>query len=76
MNATVPQRFIDQHLEDDPARAAAEYLAEFRSDIEGFVSREAVTACVSVGVRERPPIGDLFKYWAFVDDPECFTQGV
>jgi hypothetical protein len=66
MNATVPQKFIDQHLEDDPARAAPEYLAEFRSDIEGFVSREAVTACVSVGVRENPPMGG-FRYYAFVD---------
>jgi hypothetical protein len=66
MNATVPQKFIDQHLEDDPARAAAEYLAEFRSDIEGFVSREAVTACVSQGVREYPPTGGI-RYWAFVD---------
>src|SRR6476661_131288 len=31
MNQTVPQAYIDQHVADDPARAAAEYLAQFRS---------------------------------------------
>src|SRR5688572_21149182 len=42
MNPTVPQSVIDRAIERDPASAAAEYLAEFRSDIESFVSREVV----------------------------------
>ena len=46
MNPTVPQRVIDEATERDPASAAAEYGAQFRSDIEGFVCREAVEACV------------------------------
>jgi hypothetical protein len=66
MNPTVPQSLIDQHLADDPARAAAEWLAEFRSDIESFVAREAVEACVSLGVRERPPLSNM-SYAGFVD---------
>ena len=37
---------IDRALEKDRARASAEYLAEFRTDIEGFVSLEVVEACV------------------------------
>jgi hypothetical protein len=37
-----------------------------RSDIESFVSRDAVEACVAVGVRERPPMSDV-SYFAFVD---------
>jgi len=41
-------------------------MAEFRSDIESFVSREAVEACVSVGVRERAPVSGI-RYSAFVD---------
>jgi hypothetical protein len=45
-------------MERDPASASAEYLAEFRSDIESFVSREAVEARGAVGVRERAPVGD------------------
>jgi hypothetical protein len=54
-NPTLPQRVVDRALERDPAAARAEFLAEFRTDLEGFLSREAVTACVSSGVRERPP---------------------
>ena len=38
MNATVPQSYIDAHMEEDPARASAEYLAQFRSDLEAFVA--------------------------------------
>ena len=41
-------------MQEDPARAAAEYLAQFRSDLEAFVSREAVEACIDWGVFERP----------------------
>jgi hypothetical protein len=39
-----------------PARNRAEYLAERRSDQEGYVTREAIEACVDVGIRERPPM--------------------
>jgi hypothetical protein len=66
MNPSVPQSFIDRHLADDPARASAEYLAQFRTDLEAFVSREAVEACVSWGVRERPDKFEL-SYIAFID---------
>ena len=37
-----------------------------RSDVQSFVSREAVEACVSLGVRERPPVSGV-RYSAFVD---------
>jgi hypothetical protein len=66
MNPSVPQSFIDEHMADDPARASAEYLAQFRSDIEGFVSREAVEACVVQGRLELPPTPRGI-YIAFVD---------
>ena len=66
MNPTVSQRVIDDAMERDPASAAAEYLAEFRSDIEGFVNREVVEACVAPGMYERPPQPGL-RYAAFVD---------
>jgi hypothetical protein len=66
MNPTFPQRTIDEAMGRDPASGAAEYLAEFRTDVEAYVSREAVEACVSVGVIERPPItGEV--YFGFVD---------
>jgi hypothetical protein len=66
MNPTVPQRLIDEAAERDPSSAAAEYGAQFRSDIEGFVTRETVEACVSFGLRERGPVGGTI-YSAFVD---------
>jgi hypothetical protein len=62
MNPTVPQRTIDVAAERDPASAAAEWLAEFRTDVESFVSRETLEACVSLG----SPIDGVF-YRAFVD---------
>jgi hypothetical protein len=66
MNPTVPQRFIDDQIERDPSGAAAEYMAEFRSDIESFVSREVVDAAVVLGRRELPRIAGV-SYRAFVD---------
>jgi hypothetical protein len=65
-NPTIPQAEIDLALEADRPRNAAEYLAEFRTDLESFVSAEAVQACVSVGVYERPPQRDT-TYYGFVD---------
>jgi hypothetical protein len=66
MNASVPQSYVDAHMAEDPARAAAEYMAAFRSDLETFVIREAVDACISSGVRERPPMRGT-SYRAFCD---------
>lgn len=66
MNPSVPQRVIDEATERDPASAAAEYGAQFRSDVDSFVNREAVEACVSVDVQERSPISGV-RYSAFVD---------
>lgn len=66
MNPSVPQRVIDDATERDPASAAAEFGAEFRSDVEMLLSREAVEGCVDVGVLERPPVKGV-TYWGFVD---------
>ena len=66
MNPTVRQRVIDEAMENDPAWAAAEYGAQFRADIEGYIQREAVEACMSEGVFERPPLPGI-RYHAFVD---------
>ena len=53
-NPELPQSIIDKAMERDPAAAAAEYMAEFRTDVEGFITREVVEACVTLGIRERP----------------------
>ncbi len=66
LNPSLPQSVIDRAMERDPASASAEYLANFRTDIESFVSREAVEACVEVGCFERLPLLGV-GYKAFVD---------
>ena len=66
MNATVPQRLIDDELERDPARGASEYLAEFRTDIETFVPREVVDALVVPGRFQLPRISGV-NYFGFFD---------
>jgi hypothetical protein len=65
-NPSLPQSVVDRALERDHAAASAEYLAQFRSDIEGFISREQVECCVERGMRERPPI-DGIRYFSFTD---------
>jgi hypothetical protein len=66
MNPSVPQRFIDAAYEDDAASANAEYGAEFRTDVETFISREVVDAAVIIGRHELPRI-DGVQYVAHVD---------
>ena len=66
MNPTVPQKVIDDALQEDPSKAGAEYLAEFRSDIETFVDREVVESAVVVGRHELAPVSGV-QYVAFVD---------
>ena len=66
MNPTISEAFVAAELAKDEAAARAEYLAEFRTDIETFLSREIVEACVEPGVHARPP-RDGLRYAAFVD---------
>lgn len=66
MNPNLPQRIIDEAMKLDPARARAEYLGEFRSDLEAFVSAEAV-ADAQRGKPLELPFRDKQKYHAFAD---------
>jgi hypothetical protein len=66
MNPTVPQSVVNEAIEADPASAAAEYLGEFRSDVETFVSRDIVEAAVVPGRHELPRV-DGVRYVGFVD---------
>lgn len=66
MNPSVDESIIDTAYLDDPIAAAAEYGAEFRRDVERFVSHE-VLAVVTVPERgELGPQPDV-RYVAFVD---------
>ena len=45
MNPTITQAFIDAQYERDPASAMAEYGAQFRNDIDSYVTRDAIAGC-------------------------------
>ena len=65
-NPTLSEHVVARAYERDPGSAAAEYGAEFRTDIESFVSREAVDAAIVPGRLELPPIEGV-RFYAFVD---------
>ena len=66
MNAAVPQAYIDRHVADDPARAAAEYGAQFRDDVAGYVDRAVVEAAIVAGRCEPSSMPDA-RYVGFCD---------
>jgi hypothetical protein len=64
-NPSLKPSVVDRALERDRAAASAEYLAEFRTDIETFVAYEIVQACVGDHV-EMAPLAQ-HRYSAFCD---------
>ena len=81
MNPTLPQFVIDQAMGEDEASARAEYFAEFRRDVESFVSLEAVQACVVPSRLELPrlrcPVCRLcrsFRWFIRQHDPLHWTR--
>jgi hypothetical protein len=66
MNPSLSQREIDDAYARDGAWASAEYGAEFRSDLEAFVTKEVLDQCVQRDVREIPPLPHV-QYKAFCD---------
>ena len=79
MNPRIRSRTIDEAYEADPSRAAAEYGAQFRTDVETFLSVEVVEAAIEPGVRVRAPLAKT-NYAAFVDPSggavDSMTMGV
>jgi hypothetical protein len=80
MNPLVPERVIAEAYEADAPVAAAEYGAEFRRDLEAFVSREVVEAVTIAGREELPPV-DGIDYVGFLDaaggsGSDSFTMAV
>jgi hypothetical protein len=65
-NPTIDQAVIDAAYEDDPVSAAAEFGAEFRTDVTGFIDAESVDGAIPRGVREREPVVGV-SYVAFLD---------
>jgi hypothetical protein len=66
MNTTIPEALVTAALEADPDAARSEWLAQWRSDLEAFVSREVLEACTVPGRHEIPPVSGV-SYTAFCD---------
>jgi len=65
LNPSLSEAEILRELERDPVRNRAEYLSEFRADVEGFIPRAAVEACVGDYRELEPRPGVL--YCCFLD---------
>jgi len=65
MNPTFNQRIIDKAVKRDPVAARSEYLAEFREDIEGYLTRENVETATGDYRMLLPQAG--VQYRAFCD---------
>jgi hypothetical protein len=66
MNPTLAASLVDEAAEDDPEAAAAEWLGQFRSDLESYVSTAVLDACTTPGVVERPVVSGV-GYVGFID---------
>jgi hypothetical protein len=66
MNQTIPESIITEALEQDEAAARAEWLAEWRRDVEQFLSKELVESAVLPRVQGIPPRVGV-EYVAFAD---------
>jgi hypothetical protein len=66
MNPCISEDLINRDMALDPEAARAEWLAEFRSDLEAFLTIEAIEAVIIQGRYELPPMPEV-NYRAFVD---------
>ena len=66
MNPTIPASVVDADYARDPASAAAEYGAQFRTDVAAFLNPDWIDAAVDAGVFERNPI-EYVNYFAFAE---------
>lgn len=79
MNPTISAKFLEDEYAKDPSAAAAEYGAQFRTDIEAFIPKELIERYT---VKERkflnPVPGRVYHAWI---DPsggaqDSFTLGI
>ena len=67
MNTRLPQSIIDEAMANDPPRARAEYLSEWRSDLSDFIPLDVIENATDYGVYERVPQPRRVRYFAFAD---------
>jgi hypothetical protein len=67
MNPSLDPGLVEEALREDPSRASAEYLGQFRSDIEGLFTPTALDAAITPGVYERSWQPNVYTYTAHCD---------
>lgn len=79
MNPTIDEKFLERERERDPVNFSAEYMAEFRRDISGYLDRELVEDAMRSESVDLPPIAGA-RYFAFTDPSggrkDAFTLAV
>jgi hypothetical protein len=79
MNPTLSEKKIKQAYEEDAAGASADFGAQFRADIESFITSEALEAVIVPGRYELLRMANT-SYTAFVDpsggSKDAFTLGI
>ena len=60
LNPTLDQAEIDKDILEDPARMRAEWFAEWRDDVGGWLELETIEAAVDRSVTVRPPLPNLY----------------
>jgi hypothetical protein len=66
LNPTLDRSIIEAALAEDPEAAGAEWNAVWRSDVDQYISREAVEAVTVPGRFELPPVSGM-AFSAFLD---------
>ncbi len=66
MNPTLSKQLIKSERKKDSVAAKSEWDAEFRKDVESYISREVLESCVVKHRRELPPVTDI-RYSGFTD---------
>jgi len=66
MNPMLPARVVDDAMKDDAARASAEYLAQFRTDIASLIDPTLIEQATRPKPKELPHAQGI-SYQAFVD---------
>lgn len=78
-NPSLPQSVVDRATARDLASASAEYLGQFRRDLENFIDRALVESAVDRGVLVRSTVPGV-QYFAFADPSggshDAFTLGI
>jgi hypothetical protein len=69
LNPTIPQEIVDEAIEEDAAKARAEWIAEFRDDVGGWLPAELVEQAVDRGLTVRPRATHRTVHYTSFCDP-------